>query len=210
MIELHLRSVVASSVDIFDSETIMKTQLQAALANTQTAPTGGTTPPAPPVATAPAPTLLQRITAASTLAVLLQLEAEARTSAEQGAWLVYLDAVSILHAASVAARVKAAATKAAADAATAQAAADALLQSSILKLVDKFAPMLAAVPTLLAQVQPALDAYRASRGGNATIATIINAVANAPMPLSAASDTADIPVDQMTDEQKRACGIMVW
>ena len=79
----------------------MKTQLQQALANTQTAPTTGTTPPVPPVTTAPAPTLLQRIAAATTLAVLLQLETEARTSAEQDAWLIYLDRVSTLHAAVV-------------------------------------------------------------------------------------------------------------
>lgn len=161
----------------------MKTQLQQALANTQTAPTTGATPPVPPITTAPAPTLLQRIAAANTLAALLQLETEARNSAEQGAWLIYLDAVSTLHAASVAALVKAAATKAAADAAAAQAAADALLQSSILKLVDKFAPMLAAAPTLLAQVAPMLDAYRASRNGGKSIASIINQVAATPMPL---------------------------
>ena len=160
----------------------MKTQLQQALTNAQTAPTTGATPPVPPVTTAPAPTLLQRIGASSTLAVLLQLEAEARTSAEPGVWLVYLDAVSTLHAAVVAAKVQAAATKAAADAAAAQAAVDALLQSSIIKIVDRFAPMLAAAPTLLAQVQPMLDAYRASRVGNTSIASIINQVAAQPLP----------------------------
>lgn len=155
----------------------MKTQLQQALDNAQSAPV-----------TAPAPlTLLQRIAAASTLAVLLQLEAEARTSAEQGAWLIYLDRVSTLHAAVVAAKVQAAATKAAADAAAAQAAVDALLQSSIIKIVDRFAPMLAAAPTLLAQVQPMLDAYRASRVGNTSIASIINQVAAQPLPVATAA-----------------------
>lgn len=157
----------------------MKTQLQQALANAQSAPVTGTTPPTT--------TLLQRIAAASTLAVLLQLEAEARTSAEQGAWLIYLDRVSTLHAAVVAAKVQAAATKAAADAAAAQAAVDALLQSSIIKIVDRFAPMLAAAPTLLAQVQPMLDAYRASRVGNTSIASIINQVAAQPLPVATAA-----------------------
>lgn len=155
----------------------MKTQLQQALANTQTVP------PVPPVATAPAPTLAQRIAAATTLTALLQLEAEARTSAEQGIWLVYLDAVSTVHAALVAAQVQTAATKAAADAAAAQATIDALLQSSVLQLIGKFAPMLASVPTLLAQVQPALDAYRASRGSNRLITTIMNTIAAIPMPV---------------------------
>ena len=180
----------------------MKTQLQQALANapapviTPAPATGGTVPPVPPVATAPVPTLARRIAAATTLPALLAMEAEARTSAEAGIWLVYLDAVSTLHAASVAAQVKAAATKAAADAAAAQAAADAILQSSILKVVEKFAPMIASVPTLLAQVQPALNAYRASRAGNAnqTIATIINAVAASPMPV-VQSQAAPMPTN---------------
>jgi len=165
----------------------MKTQLQAAIANapviTAAPTTDGTVPPAPPVATAPAPTLAQRIAACVALPALLQLEAEARTSAEQGIWLVYLDAVSTLHAALVAAQVNAAATKAAADADAAKAAIDALLQSSVLQVIGKFAPMLASVPALLAQVQPALDAYRASRGSNQTIATIMNTIAATPMPV---------------------------
>lgn len=157
----------------------MKTQLQQALANTQTVP------PVPPVAAAPTATLAQRIAACVDLTALLQLEAEARVSPEQGIWLVYLDAVATLHAAVTAAKVQAAATKAAADAAAAQAVADALLQSTILKIVEKFAPAIAAMPALLAQIQPALDAYRASRAGNASVsvASIINAVANAPMPV---------------------------
>ncbi len=167
----------------------MKAQLQAAIANTPVATaaptTGGTVPPVPPVATAPVATLAQRIGACVGLAELLQLEAEARTSAEPGVWLVYLDAVSTLHAAVVAAKVQAAATKAAADAAAAQAAADALLQSTVLQVIGKFAPMLASVPTLLAQVQPALDAYRASRAGNASIASIINRMAATPLPTPA-------------------------
>ena len=205
----------------------MKAQLQAAIANTSPPPpppplaqriataaptTGGAGGTVPPVATAPVATLAQRIAAATTLAALLPLEAEARTSAEVGVWLIYLDAVAVLHATATAAQVNAAATKAAADAAAAQAVADALLQSTILKIVEKFAPAIAAMPALLAQIQPALDAYRASRAGNASVsvASIINAVANAPMPLSAASGAADIPVDQMTDAQKRECGIMVW
>ena len=175
----------------------MKAQLQQALTNAPViTTTNGTTPPVPPVATAPAPTLAQRIAAAATLAALLPLEAEARVSPEPGVWLVYLDAVSMLHAAITAAQVQAAATKAAADATAAQAAVDAILQSSILKVVEKFAPMIASVPTLLAQVQPALDAYRASRAGNAnqTIATIINAVAASPMPV-VQSQAAPMPTN---------------
>jgi hypothetical protein len=173
----------------------MKAQLQQAIANAPApivtpAPTTGTTPPVPPVAT-PAATLAQRIAAATTLAALLQLEAEARTSSEHGIWLVYLDAVSTLHAAAMAVKIKAAADKAAADAAAAQAAADAILQSSILKIVEKFAPMLAAAPTLLAQIAPVLDSYRAARGSNQTVASIINQMANTPMPVPATCVTAD-------------------
>lgn len=175
----------------------MKAQLQAAIANTtapiaspapaphqtlHAAPTG-TVPPVPPVATGAVATLAQRIAAATTLATLLPLEAEARTSAESGIWLVYLDAVSTLHAAVVAAKVNAAATKAAADAAAAQASVDAILQSSILKIVEKFAPLLASAPTLLAQVQPAIDAFRASRAGNVSIASIVNQIAVVPLPM---------------------------
>lgn len=163
----------------------MKTQLQAAIQSAPVntpAPATGTTPPVPPVTTTPVATLAQRIAAATTLAALLPMEAEARVSPEAGVWLVYLDAVSTLHAAVVAAQVQAAATKAAADADAAKAAVDALLQSSVLQVIGKFAPMLASVPTLLAQVQPALDAYRASRAGNQTIASIINQVAATPLP----------------------------
>lgn len=162
----------------------MKAQLQQAIANASApiaspAPTtGSTVPPVPPVAAGAMATLAQRIAAATTLPALLVLEAEARTSAEQGVWLVYLDAVSTMHASVVAAQVASAATKAAADAAVAQAAVDAILQSSILKVVEKFAPMLASVPTLLAQLQPAIDAFRAQRAGNQTIAQIVNQVAS--------------------------------
>lgn len=164
----------------------MKAQLQQAIANASPAPTtGSTVPPVPPVVTGAVATLAQRIAAATTLPALLAMEAEARTSAEQGVWLVYLDAVSTLHASVVAAQVQAAATKAAADAAAAQAAADALLQSSVLQVIGKFAPMLASVPALLAQVQPAIDAYRAQRAGNQTIAQIVNQVASTPLPASA-------------------------
>jgi len=169
----------------------MKAQLQQAIANTQTAPielpapvTGTTPPPTPPVTPAPIATLAQRIAAATTLATLLPLEAEARTSAESGIWLVYLDAVSTLHAAVVAAKVKAAADKAAADAAAAQATVDAILQSSVLKIVEKFAPAIATMPALLAQIQPALDAYRASRAGNQSIANIVSTMAATPMPVA--------------------------
>lgn len=180
----------------------MKTQLQQALDNAQSAPV---------TVTAPAPTLLQRIAAATTLAVLLQLETEARTSAEQGAWLIYLDRVSTLHAAVVSAKVNAAATKAAADAAAAQAAVDALLQSSILKLVDKFAPMLASVPALLAQVQPALDAYRASRVGIPTtpavvLATVAN-FANMQHPAPTAPVVSERLIDGETVAQRLARGL---
>ena len=180
----------------------MKTQLQQALDNAQSAPV---------TVTAPAPTLLQRIAAATTLAVLLQLETEARTSAEQGAWLIYLDRVSTLHAAVVSAKVNAAATKAAADAAAAQAAVDALLQSSILKLVDKFAPMLASVPALLAQVQPALDAYRASRVGIPTtpamvVATVAN-FANMQHPAPTTPAVAERLIDGETVAQRLARGL---
>ena len=190
----------------------MKAQLQQAIANTQTAPielpapvTGTTPPPTPPVTPAPIATLAQRIAAATTLATLLPLEAEARTSAESGIWLVYLDAVSTLHAAVVAAKVNAAATKAAADAAAAQASVDAILQSSILKIVEKFAPLLASAPTLLAQLQPALDAYRASRAGNQTIAQIIGQVANVPMPNVAAPLLPMYHADPVENARRHAC-----
>jgi hypothetical protein len=194
MIELHLRSVAIPSVDILE-DMIMKAQLQQALTNAPViTTTNGTTPPVPPVATAPAPTLAQRIAAAATLAALLSMEAEARTSAEAGVWLIYLDAVSAMHAALVAEQVQAAANKAAADADAAKASMDALLQSSILQVIGKFAPMIASVPALLAQVQPALDAYRASRVGNTSIASIINAVANSPLPV-VQSQAAPMPTN---------------
>lgn len=189
----------------------MKTQLQQALANTQTAAVTGTTPPVPPVATAPAPTLAQRIAAATTLAALLSMEAEARTSAEAGVWLIYLDAVSAMHAVVVAEQVQAAANKAAADADAAKAAMDALLQSSILKLVDKFAPLLAAAPTLLAQVQPMLDAYRANRAGIPTtpavvLATVAN-FANMQHPAPTTPAVAERLINGETVAQRLARGL---
>ena len=156
----------------------MKAQLQQAIANVSPAPTtGSTVPPVPPVVTGAVATLAQRIAAATTLPALLAMEAEARTSAEQGVWLVYLDAVATLHAAATAAAVKAAAVKASDDAAAAKAVVDAALQSNILQVIGKIAPLMSTVPTLLAQVQPALDAYRASRANGQSVTTAINSTA---------------------------------